>query len=433
VSDAFFAARRHLSRRTFLRGSGAALALPLLDAMTPAFTRAADRPAAPRRLVAVCATLGFHTPFLVPTATGPGYALTPYLEALKDHRDRLTVFSGLSHPDQGGANGHSSELTWLTAARRPGLAGFRNTVSLDQVVAERVGPQTRFPYLALTTSSESLSWTANGVPIPGEASPARLFQQLFVTGTPAEVRAQVRGLARGRSILETVAGEARRLDRTLGPADRQKLDEYLTAVRGLEGRLQESEGWATRPKPAVDARPPTDVQNRNDAIGRARLMYEMVALALRTDSTRAVTLRLSGLNAVPVVDGVTNDWHNLSHHGQDPAKIDELKKIELAEFAALAEFLGRLRGVAEGGATLLDRTAVLYGSNLGNASSHDWRNLPILVAGGGFRHGQHLAFDRQNNTPLCNLFVSLARWMGVEADRFGSSTAAGVTGFDPRG
>jgi hypothetical protein len=432
VSTVHFAARRHLSRRAVLKGAGAAVALPLLDAMTPAFARAADKPAAPRRLVAVCATLGFHTPFLVPKETGAGYALTPYLEALKDHRPELTVFSGLSHPEQGGANGHSSELTWLTSARRPGLAGFKNTVSLDQFVAEKIGPQTRFPYLALTTNSESLSWTANGVPIPGESSPARLFQQLFVTGTPAEVKAQVRGLKRGRSILDTVAGEAKKLDRTLGPADRQKLDEYLTAVRGLEGRLQESEGWATRPKPAVDAKPPTDIQNRNDAIGRARLMYEMAALALRTDSTRAVTLRLAGLNAVPVVDGVTSDWHNLSHHGQDPAKIDELKKIELAEFAALAEFLGRLKGAAEGGESLLDRTAVLYGSNLGNASSHDWRNLPLVVAGGGFRHGQHLAFDRQNNTPLCNLFVSLAQWMGVETDRFGSSTAAGVVGFEPK-
>ena len=422
-----------LSRRAALKGAGATIALPLLDAMTPAFARAATGPTPPRRFVAVCATLGFHTPFLFPEQAGRDYALPPYLEPVKDFRDDLTVFSGLSHPDQSGANGHTSELTWLTSARRPGLAGFKNTVSLDQHIAGKIGTQTRFPYLALTTTNgDSLSWTANGVQIPGESSPAKLFKQLFVDGTPAEVAGQVRGLKRGRSVLDTVAGEAKKLDRQLGPQDRQKLDEYLTAVRGLETRLHESEGWSTRPKPKVDAKPPTDIQNRLDAIGKMKLLYDMTALALRTDSTRTVTIRLAGMNAVPVIEGVANDWHNLSHHGQDAAKISELKLIELAEFRAFAGFLGQLKGVSEQGETLLDRTAVLFGSNLGNASSHDWRNLPLVVAGGGFRHGQHLAFDRQNNTPFCNLFVALARQMGVETDRFGSSTAAGVRGFEAK-
>ncbi len=424
---------KSLSRRAMLKGAGVAIGLPLLDAMTPAFARSANKPAAPRRFVAMCATLGFHTPFLLPTQSGRDFALTPYLEKLKDHRNDLTVFSGLSHPEQSGANGHSSEMTWLTAARRPGLAGFKNSVSLDQFIAEKLGPQTRFPYLALTTSSESLSWTSNGIAIPGESSPARLFQQLFVNGTPAEVAGQVRGLKRGQSILDTVAGESKKLDRQLGAKDREKLEEYLTAVRGLETRLLESEGWATKPKPRVEAKPPTDIQNRNDAIGRARLMYEMITLALQTDSTRTVTLRLAGMNAVPVIDGVKNDWHNLSHHGQDVEKIEELKLIEQAEFQAFAEFLGRLKGVKEEGAALLDRTAVLFGSNLGNASSHDWRNLPIVVAGGGFKHGQHLAFDKQNNTPLSNLFVSIAQQMGLEVDRFGSSTSASVKGFELKG
>lgn len=424
-----FVTRCHLDRRTFLRGAGAALALPLLDAMTPAFSR--DKTDTPRRFVAMCATLGFHTPFLVPEDTGRDYKLTPYLEALKEHRKDLTVFSGLSHPEQNGANGHSSHLTWLTAARRPELPGFKNSVSLDQLIAEKLGIRTRFPSLVLCTHpGDSLSWTSNGVQIPSESMPSRLFAQMFVTGTPTEVAAQVRSLKRGRSILDTVASEAKKLDRTLGPKDREKLDEYMTSVRGLETRIRESENWVTKPKPKVDAKMPTDVQNRNDAIARIRLLNEMVVLALQTDSTRTVTLKIQGLNAVPVVEGVSNDWHNLSHHGQDAAKIDELKKIELAEFAALAGFLSKLKSIKEAGSTLLERTSVLYGSNLGNASSHDWRNLPIVVAGGGFKHGQHLAFDRKNNTAFSNLFVTLAQRMGVEVDKFGTSTAAGVKGFE---
>jgi hypothetical protein len=421
---------RCLSRRAVLRGTGAAVALPWLDAMTPAFAKASAKPESPARMVAVCATLGFHTPFLVPAEAGPEYASTPYLDVLKEHRKQLTVFSGLSHAEQNGANGHTSEMTWLTSARRPGLAGFKNTVSLDQYIAEKLGPRTRFPSLVLSLGSESMSWTANGVAIPAQFMPSKLFQQMFVDGTPSEVAAQVQGLKRGRSVLDTVAAEARKLGKELGPKDREKLGDYLEAVRGLENRLAESEGWATKPKPRVDAKPPTEIQNRNDAIGKARLMYDMIALALQTDSTRTVTLRLSGLNAVPVVEGVKNDWHNLSHHGQDAAKIEELKLIELAEFKAFGEFLTRLKGIQEGGANLLDQTAVLFGSNLGNASSHDWRNLPVVLAGGGFRHGSHVARDPKNNTPFSNLFVSLAQWMGVETDRFGASTAAGVAGFE---
>ncbi len=415
--------RPALPRRTFLRGAGITLALPLLEAMTPTFARAAAAPRPPRRFVAMCATLGFHTPFLHPRETGRGYTLTPYLEPLAELRDDFTVFSGLAHTAQNGANGHTSELTWLTAAKHPGLAGFRNTISLDQLIAERIGTQTRFPSLVLGTGSESLSWSASGVPLPAESSPARAFRQLFVAGTPAEIDAQVQGLRRGRSILDTVLGQAKRLHGELGAADRGKLDEYLGAVRDLEGRLVQNGEWARRPKPRVDVPPPTDIQSRTDAIGKMRLLQDLVVLALQTDSTRTVTLRLSGMNAVPEIPGVSQDWHNLSHHGQDPAKIDELKIIELAEFRAFAGFLARLKAVSENGAPLLDRTAVLFGSNLGNASAHDTKNLPLLLAGGGFRHGRHLAVDPQKQV-LSNLFVSLARRMEVETDRFGHSTGS---------
>jgi hypothetical protein len=378
----------------------------------------------------MCGTLGFHAPHLFPETPGAGYEMTPYLSKLADHKSDFTVFSGLSHPEQQGNNGHASEMTFLTSARRPGLAGFKNTISLDQRIAHEVGSLTRYPYLALSTGSTSLSWTSNGVEIPGQSSPAKLFKALFVDGTEKEITAEKKQFIRGRSILDTVLGDAKRLDKTLGEKDREKLDEYLTSVRELEIRLEESEAWAERPKPQVDAEPPTDIQDKQDAIGKQRLMNEMIVLALQNDSTRTVTFRLGGLNAVPTIPGVKTDWHNLSHHGKDPKKLDELKIIENAQFEVFSEFLGKLKSIEENGKSLLDRTAVLYGSNLGNASSHSWRNLPIIVAGGGYKHGSYVAHDADNNTPLANLFVSMAQRMGVQTETFGSSTAAGVRGLE---
>ncbi|MCB1202985.1 MAG: DUF1552 domain-containing protein [Verrucomicrobiae bacterium] len=422
--------RPALSRRHFLRGAGGALfGLPFLEAMTPAFSRAAST-TSPKRFVAMCATLGFHGPHLFPTQEGQEYDLTPYLAKLGDHRRDFTLFSGLSHPEQQGNNGHASEMTWLTSARRPGLAGFKNRISLDQVIANAIGSETRYPFLALSTSGRSMSWTASGVEIPGETSPAKLFKSLFIQGTEQEVAAEMQSFQRGRSILDTVLGEAKNLERDLGARDREKLEEYLASVRDLEVRLQESEGWVQKPKPQVAAELPKDVQDKNDAIAKQRLMNDMIVLALQTDSTRTITFQLSGMNAVPVIPGVKNDWHNLSHHGKDPAKIDELKIIEEAEFAVLSEFLTKLKSVSENGQSLLDHTAVLFGSNLGNASSHDWRNLPILIAGGGFKHQGYIAHDEKDNTPLANLFVPLAQRMGVEIDSFGSSTAAGLRGLE---
>ncbi|MEM9280976.1 MAG: DUF1552 domain-containing protein [Verrucomicrobiota bacterium] len=396
--------------------------------MHPAFSRG-EAVSSPPRFVAMCATLGFHAPLLFPETSGREYPLTPYLDKLKSHRDDFTLFSGLSHPDQQGNNGHASEMTWLTSARRPGLAGFRNTVSLDQLIAAEIGMQTRYPYLALSTSDRSLSWTANGVPIPGENSPSRLFAALFVDGSDEEVAREMKQFRRGRSILDTVLGEARKLNRDLSHHDQQKLDEYLTSVRDLEVRLTESERWAQHPKPIVNAAPPRDIEDKADAIGRQRLMNDMIVLALQTDSTRTVTFSLAGFNAVPTIPGVESDWHNLSHHGKDPSKIDELRLIEEAEFEVLSEFLAKLKVIEENDRTLLDRTSVLYGSNLGNASSHDWRNLPILLAGGGYQHGSFVAHDPESNTPLANLYVALAQRMGVDVDQFGSSTATSVNGL----
>ncbi|MBP6601603.1 MAG: DUF1552 domain-containing protein [Verrucomicrobiales bacterium] len=428
----YLATRRSLSRRHFLRGAGGAvLGLPFLEAMNPSFARAiAPGTTSPKRFVAMCATLGFHGPHLFPTEAGKEYELTPYLSKLKEFRDDFTAISGLSHPEQQGNNGHASEMTWLTSARRPGLAGFKNTISLDQLIAARIGVETRFPFLALSTNGRSMSWTANGVEIPGETSPEKLFKSLFLQGTDAEVAAEMKSFKRGRSILDTVLGEAKGLEKELNNRDRTKLDEYLTSVRDLEIQLQESGEWVQRPKPETTATPPKDIQDKNDAIARQRLMNDMIVLALQSDSTRTITFQLSGMNAVPTIPGVNTDWHNLSHHGKDPAKIDELKLIEEAEFTVFSEFLGKLKAVEENGKSLLDHTSVLFGSNLGNASSHDWRNLPTIVAGGGYRHQGYLAHDETENTPLANLFVSMAQRMGIETDTFGSSTSAGITGLE---
>lgn len=425
----YLASRNALSRRHFLQGAGTLIGLPLLEAMTPAFSRAAALP--PKRFVAIGAGLGFHTPYLFPATEGLNYKATPYLALLEAHRGRFTAISGLSHPQQNGNNGHASELTWLTSARRPGLAGFKNTISIDQLIAAHVGLQTRHSSLVLGNSGGSLSWTASGVEIPAESSPARLFQKLFIQGSPSEMEAEIQALRRGRSILDTVRDRARRLHASLGHRDQEKLDEYLTSVRDLESRLQQSEEWSRSPKPEVKTPPPKDITDRYDAIAKQRLMYDMMALALRTDSTRVITFRIAGMNAVPSnIPGVQTDWHNLSHHGRNEAKIEELRLIEEAEFRAFNDFLSQLHRAKEEGGSLLDHTAILFGSNLGNASAHDWRNLPIIVAGGGFKHRGYVAHDAQNNTPFANLFVTLAQRMGVETDHFGSSTAAGIRGLE---
>jgi Protein of unknown function (DUF1552) len=423
-----------INRRNFVRSAGVSLALPLLDAFLPRSRGATAEP--PRtRMVCICASLGLHAPFLFPKESGADYTLTPYLEILKDVRKDFTLFSGLSHPDQTGANGHTSEMSWLTAARFPGLGGFRNTISLDQLAAERIGLQTRFPSLVLGTGTPSLSYTRGGVMIPAESRPSRVFAKLFLDGSPAEVRLQVQKLREGQSIMDTVQDEVQRFTRKVGTADRDKLDEYLTSVRELEHRLATSEAWAHKPKPKIDEQPPRDITDGTDLIGRMRLLFDLIPLALQTDSTRLLTILLQGANSVPQVKGVTIDHHNLSHHGKDPAKIAQLRLIEEAELSVVRDLLGKLKAKQEAGSPLLDKTMVLFGSNLGNANSHDTRNLPILLAGGDFKHGRHVAFDANKNTRLCNLFVTMLQRLGVETDAFGTSTGTltGVDGGSVRG
>ena len=382
----------------------------------------AAQPTPPRRIVAICASLGIYGPDFFPKQPGTDYEMPAYLDVIKAHRNDFTVFSGVSHPEQTGADGHSSEMTWLTSARHPGLGGFRNSISVDQYIVEKTPQETRYPSLVLGNNGTSQSYTPAGVMIPGDSKPSQIFAKLFLDGTPDEIKRQVQKLRQGRSIMDSVQEEARRFGKRMGAADRDKLDEYFTSVRDMEHRLTIAEEWVHKPKPKVDAKQPHDIDDQSDIIGRMELLFELVPLALQTDSTRVITILLQGRNDVPHIDGVSIDHHNLSHHGQDPEKIRQLELIEKAEMGAVDKLLTSLKQKKEGAGSLLDNSMVLFGSNLGNANSHDSRNLPLLLAGGGFKHGQHLVFDKDNNAPLSNLFVSMLQRFGLEVEQFGTST-----------
>jgi hypothetical protein len=423
-----------ISRRKFLRGTGIALCLPLLESMTPVFASAAKRVAAnatpggkPRRFFGICNNLGLLPEHFFPKESGRDYALSPYLELLKEQRNDFTVCSGVWHPDVDG--GHPADNCFLTAAPHPGSAGFRNTISLDQYIAERIGHLTRFPSLTLGVNIQqgirSLSWTGSGVLIPCEEKAADVFARMFLQGTKEETEAQVRKLETGQSILDAVAGQAKELQRTVGARDRDRLDQYFSSVRDLEQRMQMSREWEHKPKPKVSASMPLDPASPKAYMDKVKLMYDMARLAFETDSTRSISLLLDSVNspAIEFGDVKTSDgYHNLSHHGKSKEKLAQLKTIDEWHMKLLAELFTELKAVKEDGEPLLDRTMILYGSNLGNANTHVTTNMPTILAGGGFKHGQHLAFDTQHNYPLPNMFVSMLQRMALETDKFASST-----------
>ena len=409
-----------VDRRTFLRASGVALALPLLESMHPALARAAA--ASPKRMVNICSTLGLYSGSWFPTAVGPGYEATEYLSLLERHRDRYTLFSGFAHQEQSGRQPHNSEITWLTAARRPGMDGFRNTISVDQVVSNHLGYVTRFPSVVLgTVTAQSQSFTRSGAMVPAETSAAELFRKMFLQGTPEEVAREAQSLNDGGSILDRLKSQTTSLRRRVSAGDQQKLDAYFDAVRTAEENLAEVKAWQQRPKPVVDATLPTDIPNPADLIGRVKAMFHMIPLILETDSSRVISMMIQDHGVVPQVPGVTSDQHSLSHHGQDDAKIAQLKKVEVEIVTAFNDLLTQLRERSDTNGSLLDQTTVLFGSNLGNANAHTATDLPILVAGGGFSHGQHIVHEG-DNAPLCNLFVTMLQDQGVETDTFGQST-----------
>jgi hypothetical protein len=411
-----------------LRGAGVAMSLPFLDAMLHGTALAASNSAAPnatpRRMLGICNNLGVRPDLFFPSGTGRDYVASPYLELLQAHRNDFTVISGVSHPNVDG--GHPADISFLTAAPHPASSSFRNTISLDQHIAERVGTFTRFPSLTLAVNgaARSLSWTGSGVAIPPEERASEVFNQLFLQGTPEQVDMQVRKLDTGRSILDAVADQAKELQRNVGATDRNRLEQYFSSVRDLENRLQESREWERKPKPVVDFPVPVELSS-SQYMEKVKAMYDLARLAFETDSTRAISLMLNSVaTPVVVIPGVTitDSYHNLSHHGKTAEKLAQLKVLDEWHMKLLNDLFGNLKAVREGDANLLDRTMVLFGSNLGDANAHSTINLPTLFAGGGFRHGQHLAFDRAQNYPLPNLFVSMLQRMGLEEDKFASST-----------
>lgn len=415
-----FSFGRQLPRRTVLKGAGVAISLPWLSAMQRAFGSVAENHP-PRRFVAMTLGLGLLPDNLNPQQAGKDYELSPYLRQVADLRDKFTVVSGSSHPEVVG--GHRAEASILSAQPMGSGGQAKNSISLDQYLAKHLGHHTRYPSLVLSSrGTDSPSYTENGSMIPAESSPSRLFSSLFIDDSPSEQARQAQRLREGRSIMDLVRDDSKRLSRSLGKGDQARLDEYLTSVRDLESRLAASEDWVHQPKPKVDYAKPVDIKDPNDFVGYQKLMTDMVRLALQTDSTRFICYHLGGSGGVVPLPGVKEGYHALSHHGRDETKLEQLAIVEAAIVAAWGDFLRDLQSIDENGHSLLDQTSVFMTSNLGNASSHDNRNMPVLLAGGGFRHGQHLAFDKKNNYPLPNMYVSLLQRMGLETDRWKTST-----------
>tara|TARA_B110000037_G_scaffold212633_1_gene265601 strand:+ start:797 stop:2086 length:1290 start_codon:yes stop_codon:yes gene_type:complete len=418
---------KSLSRRTFIKGTGAAMALPWLEAMTPAFAKSSAY-LPPKRFVSVSLALGLHSPNLDPIDFGFGYTPSLYLSKIQDILGDMTIVTGSSHPDVSG--GHKASGSILTGAPYSRSAVFKNTISIDQHMAKHLGHHTRFPSLVLNlSSSNSPSYTETGSMIPAESSPSKLFDKLFVADTKEEQAQQVERLKEGRSIMDVVAGDAKTLQKSLGAGDRDKMDQYFESVRAFEKRLGASEDWVQMPKPSVAMKPPRDIPDNNEIMKRKKLMLDIMLLALKTDSTRFITLHIDGNGESVPIPGINEGYHSLSHHGLDEDKIDQLTLLESALLETWGGFVRDLKQNKESSGTLLDQTNVLLTSNLGNASSHDNKNMPVLFAGGGFRHGQHIAFNKEDNYPLPNLFVSALQRQGLETDRFATSTGT-MTGLE---
>jgi hypothetical protein len=408
-----------IDRRMFLRASGIAIGLPFLEAMIPASAAEARKAETQQsRMVLIGQPLGMYAPNFFPTKTGKAYEPSRYLGSLRSHRDQFTVFSGMSHRY---AAGHFAEVGLFTGVSPEMIRSndIKNGISLDQEAASHIGNQTRFASLNL--GGGDFIWNRRGVRLPAETRAVQVFRKLFIAGTPEEQRRELQRVKDGQSILDDVGEQIRSLNRRVSSSDRNRLDLFLSSVRDAEHTLKQDEHWSTTPKPRVDFPAPTTEFTGAQLIERSRQWYNIVHLALQTNSSRVVTLSLN-TGERPEIPGVNLGHHDASHHGLDPAKLEQLALIEEAEIKVFGEFLEKLKISRDGERTLLDRTAVLYASNLGNSSSHDNNNLPIILAGGDFRHQGHLAYDTKNNQLLSNLYVRMLHHMGIEAKSFGAST-----------
>ncbi len=416
-------------RRFLLQSIGTTLALPGLPSLmansvggNSALQATKGAGAGAQRFVAIGNLLGYQVKQFFPTTTGRNYEKTTLLEPLWENRDQMTVFRGLDHDVKGGHFAVHSFLSGVLnseAQNRPD-----GNVSIDQYLADEVGFETRFP--SLTVGSEGgihggcqIAWTKSGVRVPPITGPAELFDQLFTSDSKERQTRRVEENHLQGSILDSVLADANRLSREVNKEDKDKLDEYFTSVRDVEKRLELRKRWASQPKPQAPFEKPA---NRN-TVEDLPMLYELIALALQTDSTRIATLEIGG-DFLPQNLGIDKSYHGLSHHGNDPEAIAHLIALEKYQIQHFGKFLTRLSQIHDGDRTLLDSTAVLFGSGIGDANSHKNSDLPVILAGGGYKHGEFREVPREgiNKVPLCNLFVDIAQKMGVETDSFGSST-----------
>ncbi|MHC4995671.1 MAG: DUF1552 domain-containing protein [Planctomycetota bacterium] len=425
--------RRTLDRRTFLRGAGgAALALPYLEAMTVA----ASANPAPMRMVCTSLNFGMVPSLFFPEETGRGYKLSQRLEPMARHRDDFTVFSGLDHgvDGQGGHGGIHAYLSGILTKNSKGMP--EANISIDQKAAQHVGVRTRYPSLVLSNDYDAnnlVSWSAAGVSIPPVHKLRTLYDLLFQKVDPTLRKSRQARLADQTSILDLVKTDADYLKRKVGARDREKLDRYFTSVREVETKLTQSSAWLDKPKPLVDYRLPAGA-DALDFVDRVPLYYDLMSLALQTDSTRVISLSLGDIGANHGGFEISRGYHQLTHHGKVPEYITELSVIEQFHARQWARFMDLLKEVDEpNGKRLLDNTMVLFGSGMGNASSHSNKNLPLILAGGGFRHGEHRRYFKDEagkvSTQACNLYLSMLQRFGMEVDRFGKSTGT-LTGLE---
>jgi len=407
------------TRRNFVRGMGVTLALPWLESMG-GIVHAADVEKEPRRLLLICLPLGIYRDAIIPKQAGADYEPTEYLSLLADFRDQFTVISGLEHPGVGG--GHASQPRIFTGVP----STERNRRSLDMRVAAALGQHTRFDTLTLSAGGSGFSWTDSGSVVPAEKNVPDAFAKLFAEEGETNKAKVLREIGRGKSILDFVQEEAGDLRPLLSKWDQEKLEEYFESVRATEKRLVKSEEWMHTPKPKVSAKAPAPTAP-DDIITDMRTVCDLTYLAFHTDSTRVITFGYFRQDTV-AVPGVKIGYHNLSHHGQDEGSIAQLKRVESAFFDELKTLLTNLKNAKEGDSNLLDRTTIIVTSNLGNGSSHSTKDLPVLLAGGRFKHGQHLALP-PDSVPLCNLYVSVLHQLGFDDKSFGTSTGT-LPGLD---
>ena len=402
----------NLSRRRVLQGTGIALALPLMESQ---LSRAEEKlDANPRRLVCIGNHLGYYPDNFFPKDAGLDYQISPTLQAVHRHRDDFTVFSNL---DDGMTGGHNGVKAFLSGIRKDESSGFPDkNMTIDQVAAEHVGAVTRFPSItAGLDNGTDLCWTRSGVRIPPVNNPARLFEALFVQSDAASISKERTRLTHRASVLDALRESAGKLEPQLSAADRQKLDQYLTSVRAVEKQLQMSQAWLDQPKPTSPIDPVLDQERMH--IEEIPLFYDLLTLALQTDSTRVATFEIPmGFRTSELEVG---SYHGLSHHSKSQERLGQLQIVEVYLMKQFAHFIDQMKE-----AKVFDHTAVVLGSGMGNGSSHSNRNLPVILAGGGINHQGHMVcpVEDHRRVPLSNLWLSTLQWFGVEADRFGKST-----------